>query len=61
MRGHSVATPPKFAAERLLAAVWKAELETLYEDYTCGGRVDEEGLLTKADMEIEREVFGAQE
>lgn len=53
----------KFAAERLLTAVWKAELETSYgEDYVSGGRVDEEGLLTKADIEnIEREVFGARE
>jgi len=51
----------KFAAERLLAAVWKAEHETSYEDYR-GGRVDEEGLLTKTDIEnIERRVFGARE
>src|SRR5262249_32555199 len=51
-----------FAAERLLTAVWKAELETLYEDYVSGGRVDEEGLLTKTDIEnIEREVFGVGE
>ena len=52
----------KFAAGRLLTAVWKAELETLYEDYVSGGRVDEEGLLTKTDIEnIEREVFGTRE
>jgi hypothetical protein len=51
----------KFAAERLLTAVWKAEHETSYEDYR-GGRVDEEGLLTKTDIKnIEREVFGARE
>jgi hypothetical protein len=51
----------KFAAEQLLTAVWKAEHETSYEDYR-GGRVDEEGLLTKTDIEnIEREVFGARE
>jgi hypothetical protein len=53
----------KFAAERLLTAVWKAEHEESYgeEDYS-GGRVDEEGLLTKTDIEnIEREVFGTRE
>jgi hypothetical protein len=51
----------KFAAERLLTAVWKAEQETWYQDYS-GGRVDEEGLLTKTDVEnIERAVFGARE
>jgi hypothetical protein len=51
----------KFAAERLLTAVWKAEQETWYQDYS-GGRVAEEGLLTKTDIEnIEREVFGARE
>jgi hypothetical protein len=49
----------KFAAERLLTAVWKAEHEASYEEYR-GGRVDEERLLTKTDIEnIEHEVFGA--
>ena len=52
----------KFAAERLLTAAWKADLESLGEDYVRGACVDEEGLLTKADIEsIEREVFGARE
>src|SRR6516225_7576370 len=49
----------KFAAERLLTAAWKADLESLGEDYVRGACVDEEGLLTKTDIEnIEREVFG---
>ena len=47
----------KFAAEQLLAATWKAEFELLYEDLR-GACVDEEGLLTKTDIErIERETF----
>jgi len=51
----------KFAAERLLTAAWKDELEMWSEDLR-GACVDEEGLLTKADIEsIEREVFGARE
>jgi hypothetical protein len=51
----------KFAAERLLTAAWKDELETWSEDLR-GACVDEEGLLTKTDIEkIEREVFGARE
>ena len=52
----------KFAAERLLTAAWKADLESLGEDYVRGACVDEEGLLTKTDIKnIEREVFGARE
>src|SRR5262245_62558808 len=48
----------KFAAERLLRAAWKDELELWGADLR-GARVDEEGLLTKTDIEnIEREVFG---
>jgi hypothetical protein len=52
----------KFAAERLLTAAWKDRLERLSEDYLRGAYVDEEGLLTKTDIEnIEREVFRARE
>jgi hypothetical protein len=50
----------KFAAERILTAAWKHELE-LWGDESRGA-VIEEGLLTKTDIEsIEREVFGAEE
>jgi hypothetical protein len=50
----------KFAAERLLTAAWKDQ--SLGEDYFRSACVDEEGLLTKTDIEnIQREVFGARE
>jgi hypothetical protein len=48
----------KFAAELLLTAAWKDELEMWGEDLT-DARVDEEGLLNKTDIDsINREVFG---
>jgi hypothetical protein len=51
----------KFAAERLLTAVWKAERENYYDNYS-GGRVVEEVLLAKTEIEnIEREVYGTEE
>ena len=53
----------KFAAERILTAAWKHELELWGSDASAkGARVIEEGLLTQADIDsIEREVFGAEE
>jgi hypothetical protein len=51
----------RFAAERLLTAAWRDGLEMWDEDLK-GACVDEEGLLTKTDIErIEREIFGAVE
>jgi hypothetical protein len=50
----------KFAAERILAAAWKHELELWGDEGR--GIVTEEGLLTQTDIErIEHEVFGPEE
>jgi len=50
----------KFAAERILTAAWKHELELWGDEGR--GIVTEEGLLTQTDIErIEHEVFGPEE
>ena len=49
----------KFAAEQLLTATWRAERLEMCDEDLRGACVNEEGLLTKPDVErIECEVFG---
>jgi YidC/Oxa1 family membrane protein insertase len=49
----------RFAAEQLLIATWRSELETFDTDLR-GGFVEEEGLLTKSDIRrIEQEYIAA--
>jgi len=49
----------KLAAKQLLIATWRAERLEMWEEDLRGACVDEEGLLTKFDVErIECEVFG---
>jgi hypothetical protein len=53
-RGHTA----RFAAEQLLIAGWRSELE-MWDTDLRGGFVEEEGLLTKSDIQrIEHEAFG---
>jgi hypothetical protein len=48
----------RFAAEQLLIAGWRSEIEMWGEDLR-GGFVEEEGLLTKSDIKrIEQAAFG---
>jgi hypothetical protein len=48
----------KFAAEKLLTAAWRGERQDYGSDLR-GAHVDQEGLLTKDDIEvIENEIFG---
>src|SRR5262245_54582386 len=50
--------PARFAAEQLLTAAWKSELENWHTDLR-GGEVEREGLLTECDIRrIEQEAFG---
>jgi hypothetical protein len=52
-RGYSA----RFAAEQLLIAGWRSELQTWDTDLR-GGFVEAEGVLTKSDIKrIEREAF----
>jgi hypothetical protein len=54
-RGYSV----RFAAEQLLIAGWRSELE-MWDTDLRGGFVEAEGVLTKSDLErIEQEAFRA--
>jgi hypothetical protein len=56
-RGYSV----RFAAEQLLIAGWRSELE-MWDTDLRGGFVEAEGVLTKSDIErVEQKVFPAAE
>ncbi|HEV2731975.1 MAG: hypothetical protein WAV38_06035 [Xanthobacteraceae bacterium] len=49
----------KFAAEQLLIAAWRSELE-MWDTDLSGGLVEEEGLLTKSDIRRIEQVITAE-